>query len=43
MRELHWDWEQLQNCPMDVFEDIIRFMNTEAKFRQSEAKRHGTK
>lgn len=39
MKEMGWSYRELRECPLEVVQDIIRFMNTEAKFNKSEAKK----
>lgn len=34
MREMGWTYQELQACPQRVYEDIMRYMRTENKFRE---------
>jgi len=38
MKEMGWTYQELMATPADVVQDIIRYMNTEAKFHQQKAK-----
>ncbi len=39
MKEMHWSYWELLETPSEVVDDIIRYMQTEAKFSQE--KNHG--
>jgi len=38
MKEMGWSWQELQECPQSVYEGIVRYLNTEAKFSKRESK-----
>jgi hypothetical protein len=33
---MHWSWFELMATPVDVVEDIWRYMNTEAKYHNQQ-------
>ena len=39
MRHMGWTYQELQQCPAEVVQNIIRFMNTEARYHQQELER----
>lgn len=39
MKQMGWTYDELWHAPANVVWDIIRFMNTEAKHAEQEAKR----
>ena len=38
MKEMGWSWHELQACPQSVYMDIVRYLNTEAKFQKARNK-----
>jgi len=38
MKEMGWSWQELQACPQNTYLDIIRYLNTEAKFQKARSK-----
>lgn len=39
MREMHWTPQQLAECPLEDYMDIVRYLNTEAKYQQTKLRR----
>ena len=39
MREMNWTYRELMETPVNVVTDIIRYLNTEAKFQKDQIKR----
>lgn len=39
MKEMGWSYRELCDCPLEIVDDIIRYMNTVAQFNKSEAKK----
>lgn len=40
MREMGWSYQELMECPYKIVVNIIRYLNTEAKFYKRKVK-HG--
>ena len=38
MKEMGWSYQELIETPAEVVSDIIRYMNTEARFNQEQSK-----
>jgi len=39
MREMHWTPQELNDCPLEDYVDIVRYLNTEGKHQQQQIRR----
>lgn len=38
MKEMGWSYEQLMECPNEVVNNIVRYLNTESRFLKERSK-----